>query len=539
VEFIQQYPVLKWRLSLSGIILSFDQGMGKTLTAVGLAECLGKQLTYVVCPNTLRENWLLELKKYYARYDDPAVVTEEIYVHGLPGQAFSEKTRWVVVNNEAIEKAPLPTSGDPARRLLIVDEGQNFRNFDGLRTKQLIKLKERLDPGDVLPMSGTPIKASPNEIVPVMMLIDPMFDVEAARQYNRLFAVDGLATAQIVRQRFGLVIHRKTKALLGLPPKKTVPLPLAVEDPKPFLLAQVQEEVTAAFGPIFEKKVAALPELLPRYKEAIQKYSKAPEGLTKRYLSWVEKFGSQGKQADFHELTQAEMDDYNSRYVVPNVPREELSAFNDLYAKVLQTRRSAMGEALGSIIPGRRRDMFLAMWRENLPQVLKMVQENPKKAVFFSVFPEVARRMAADLDREVGCELVVGGTADRQDRINRFREDDSVGAIAATSQTMQVGVTLVEANILFFFGTPWRSTDMEQASDRIHRIGQTDPCTIWVAVLSTSMPNLSSRMQDILNWSAKMFGGLIDDEQAKTLAEACEAAQPTLEDLVRAGALPL
>jgi hypothetical protein len=104
---------------------------------------------------------------------------------------------------------------------------------------------------------------------------------------------------------------------------------------------------------------------------------------------------------------------------------------------------------------------------------------------------------------------------------------------------MQVGVTLTEADLMYFFGTPWRSTDLEQASDRIHRIGQTSPCRIRVAVLQTAEPNLSSRMQDILDWSAEMFGGLIEDEQAKALAEACEQAEPTTDDLLRMGLLPI
>ena len=39
---------------------------------------------------------------------------------------------------------------------------------------------------------------------------------------------------------------------------------------------------------------------------------------------------------------------------------------------------------------------------------------------------------------------------------------------------------------MFFFGAPWRSTDYEQASDRIWRIGQTDPVDIVNVKLKSS-----------------------------------------------------
>ena len=69
--------------------------------------------------------------------------------------------------------------------MLIIDEGHNFRNLNSSRVQELLELREKLNPMDVLPMSGTPLKATPNELVPALMLIDPMFTTDAAVMYNK------------------------------------------------------------------------------------------------------------------------------------------------------------------------------------------------------------------------------------------------------------------------------------------------------------------------------------------------------------------
>ena len=51
----------------NGYILAFEQGLGKTLTSIGLAECLKVDHVYIVCPNSLKENWALEIRKYYKK----------------------------------------------------------------------------------------------------------------------------------------------------------------------------------------------------------------------------------------------------------------------------------------------------------------------------------------------------------------------------------------------------------------------------------------------------------------------------------------
>ena len=61
------------------------------------------------------------------------------------------------------------------------------------------------------------------------------------------------------------------------------------------------------------------------------------------------------------------------------------------------------------------------------------------------------------------------------------------------------------------FGTPWRQADLDQLSDRIHRIGQIHDVTIEIFGLnSPGHKNLYDRMIEILTWSGKMTDTYID-----------------------------
>ena len=114
--------------------------------------------------------------------------------------------------------------------------------------------------------------------------------------------------------------------------------------------------------------------------------------------------------------------------------------------------------------------------------------------------------------------------------IDQFKYDDTVDVLVATPQTLGTGVTLTEANQMFFFGTPWRSADFDQCCDRIHRIGQTSSVYIFNILLKSQEKNLSSRIDEIMQWSGDMFGAMINENGQNTLQETVSnASESTIE----------
>ena len=511
-EFIKMFPTLKNRFHLDGYILSFDQGLGKTLTAIALAECLNKEQVVIVCPNSLKENWSYEIKEYFYKYEDEKLWKEEVFVHGSNKYKMTDKTKYIIVNLEAIP-AIFNIIGKDKNSILIVDEMHNVRNMTGKRTLELIDLKKRLGKTDVLLMSGTPIKALPNEIVPSLMLIDPLFTDEVAKLYNRCFNVDGVGTKDIVNARFGIVMHRKTKKeVLTLPEKNLHTLNFKLKDSDKYISANVTIDVNAAFQKLYKVEMDRSVELKRNYIDMIVKYSKAPRKDLDEYMKYLEHPFEQ-----YHEAYLEKMKNFVLQYVTPNIVYPvDAKNFKEAETAYLRMKERAMGKALGEVMHPRRKEMFIQLYEQNKKEIIKMIRNSTKKTVIFSTLLEVVHYIGNDLEKQgIKNVKIVGGSGDRMKLIQQFKNDEDTEVLIATSQTLSTGVTLTEANQMFFFGTPWRSADYNQCCDRIYRIGQTTDVNIYNVLLDTGAElNLSTRMNDILNWSDNMFNNMIEGESS-------------------------
>ena len=509
-EFIKMFPTLKNRFHLDGYILSFDQGLGKTLTAIALAECLNKEQVVIVCPNSLKENWSYEIKEYFYKYEDEKLWKDEVFVHGSNKYKLTNKTKYIIVNLEAIP-AVFDIIGKDKNSILIVDEMHNVRNMTGKRTLELIDLKKRLGKTDVLLMSGTPIKALPNEIVPSLMLIDPLFTDEVAKLYNRCFNVDGIGTKDIVNARFGIVMHRKTKKeVLTLPEKNLHTLNFKLKDSDKYLSANVTIDVNYAFQKLYKVEMDRSVELKRNYIDMIMKYSKAPRKDLDEYMKYLEHPFEQ-----YHEAYLEKMKNFVLQYVTPNIVYPvDAKNFKEAETAYLRMKERAMGKALGEVMHPRRKEMFIQLYEQNKKEIIKMIRNATKKTVIFSTLLEVVHYIGNDLEKQgIKNVKIVGGSGDRMKLIQQFKNDEETEVLIATSQTLSTGVTLTEANQMFFFGTPWRSADYNQCCDRIYRIGQTTDVNIYNVLLDTGAElNLSTRMNDILNWSDNMFNNMIEGE---------------------------
>ena len=125
-EFITKYGKLKHIYDLNGYILCFEQGLGKTLTSIALAETLRKEQIVIVCPNSLKENWAYEIKSYYKVYaNNDTLWREDVYVHNSPKFNKAKDPKFIIVNQDAIDKI-YPVIKKNKNSILIVDEVHNL-----------------------------------------------------------------------------------------------------------------------------------------------------------------------------------------------------------------------------------------------------------------------------------------------------------------------------------------------------------------------------------------------------------------------------
>ena len=70
----------------------------------------------------------------------------------------------------------------------------------------------------------------------------------------------------------------------------------------------------------------------------------------------------------------------------------------------------------------------------------------------------------------------------KQANIDRFQNVAEQQVISCSLKAAGVGITLTSASDVLFIEQGWTPADQDQASDRCHRIGQTDSVTVYTTI---------------------------------------------------------
>lgn len=121
--------------------------------------------------------------------------------------------------------------------------------------------------------------------------------------------------------------------------------------------------------------------------------------------------------------------------------------------------------------------------------VEELVRDNlPHKTVVFAWHRATVDALAERL-ADVGAVGVHGGKPEAQTdaAVHDFQNDPSVKVIVATIKTLGESVTLHAAADVVFVEHSWTAADMEQAADRVRRIGQTRRVTLTEVVAADTI----------------------------------------------------
>ncbi len=113
---------------------------------------------------------------------------------------------------------------------------------------------------------------------------------------------------------------------------------------------------------------------------------------------------------------------------------------------------------------------------------MELVEDNlPNKTVVFAWHRATVRAMSARLEKAGIQNHAIDGDVKERDRsayVKDFQENPETKVIVATIKTLGEAVTLHAASDLIFIESSWTPTDLEQAADRVYRIGQKNRVTI-------------------------------------------------------------
>ena len=157
--------------------------------------------------------------------------------------------------------------------------------------------------------------------------------------------------------------------------------------------------------------------------------------------------------------------------------------------------------------------------REYLSDTLPdIVQEH--KVLIFTNFLDTIEKIGEDLDTlGIGYLTMTGSTNNRQMLLDAFQNDPQYRVCLMTLKTGGVGLNLTAADYVFIMDPWWNVAAEEQAINRTHRIGQTNPVFCYRLIAKDT---IEEKMLELQEKKSELASSLLQNDQAgvKKLTEA-------------------
>lgn len=176
---------ISFALGRKGTLVADEMGLGKTIQAIGVCNNDPEiKSVLVICPASLRVNWLRESQKWSTR-----PWTYYVVENGNPIPANAD---YVIVNYDRLKDAVLESLMGRQWGVMICDEAHYLKNPDALRTQRVLGVQAKFKKtptgwaetsprkpglvdqvaGRVLLLTGTPILNRPMEAFPLLHALD-------------------------------------------------------------------------------------------------------------------------------------------------------------------------------------------------------------------------------------------------------------------------------------------------------------------------------------------------------------------------------
>ena len=179
------------------------------------------------------------------------------------------------------------------------------------------------------------------------------------------------------------------------------------------------------------------------------------------------------------------------------------------------------------------------------PKVVDFVREvleSEDKTIVFAHHRDVVDVLREGLD-EFRPVTVVGGDSmtARQEAVDRFQNDPQTRVLIGNIRAAGVGLTLTASRTVVFAELDWTPSNVTQAEDRAHRIGQRDNVTVYHVVLDDS---IDAHLAKMLVEKQKTMDAALDDRQPLVIPapqdpesrpdrRRADAAEPDAEPMPR------
>jgi len=225
-----QTPAIIGMVENRRTLLADEMGTGKTIEIIGMLNQVDPESVLIVCPASLKLNWLQELEKWYV-HSLPVVLHDGKSVFQAPPRGIH------IVNYDFLSKWKKELQAQ-TWSVVIADECHAIKNKKSLRSRAFVKI-----PADrVVLASGTPILNRPDELwTQVSYLWPEVFDnwhwfvttycdaTRGKRGFDTTGSSNPKALSRLLK-RMGMIRRLKKDVMPYLPPKERQIIEVPVDD---------------------------------------------------------------------------------------------------------------------------------------------------------------------------------------------------------------------------------------------------------------------------------------------------------------------
>ena len=151
-------------------------------------------------------------------------------------------------------------------------------------------------------------------------------------------------------------------------------------------------------------------------------------------------------------------------------------------------------------------------------ELLQEVRDSGQKLVVFSQYLDMLNMIERYLtENNIGFCGIRGSTRNRKAQLEQFRDDPKSEVFVASLQAVGVGVDLVSASVVIHYDRWWNPARENQATDRVHRIGQNRGVQVFKLVTKGTVEEHIHRIIEKKMVLAEGIIGYDDQDQIKGL----------------------
>lgn len=492
-------------LSRRRLLLADEPGLGKTFQALAAVEAADGWPAVVVCPAVLRSQWASETARVL-----PGRTVRKLDKPAEPGA--EPDADLTIVGYESLERRrELIPKGVCA---VVLDEMHYLQNREAARTKSTAGLvgsviNRRCGDGGralVIGLSGTPMRNGPANLEPFLHMTG-MLQADFGMTPNRF--LDRYAPWKALTVPGGRIVHVRDVDMELLPEMHAH---LAAGPMLRRLKSDVLEELPA-------KTSTMVPLNLDRAMRRLYEQCelRVAESLADTHISSLAALArSTGHtSAEDDEDAPAQMDQIAEMLLesvtrrVETLVRSVQEATPSGFAQVTFLRQLAAAAKAPAA----------AAWIQNW-----LVGTEPsRKLIIWCYHRATVERLAGHFD---GVALHGGlPLGDRQQTVKEWTTPGGPRVLAAGIMSAGTGLNLQAASDAVFVEHPWTHADIEQAEDRLHRMGQIHPTQIYHLAAADTIDEqvLSTVLSKSRVVGAGIDGRDADQALAESLAEWLES----------------